>query len=84
MINTKLRLFRGFTEYNPLTDDSLCFQLMVKHKVELDFSQGVFTQACVPDFNSDNEEAVLSRVEYWHDDHSHNKAICLAIIEAEA
>ena len=58
-------------EYNPLTDDALCFQLMVKYKVKLSheydetwicFKSGICRQ--------------LSK------DVSPNKAICLAILEA--
>jgi len=62
-------------EYNPLTDDALCFQLMVKYRMQLsrlpnlDYickKQGVFV-------NINNTTKGMD---------SPNKAICLAIIEA--
>lgn len=60
----------NFIPYNPLTDDRLCFQLMVKYKVS-------------PFVNSD----YTSVTNYEHNmtlarDENPNKAICLAIIEA--
>ena len=70
------------TEFDPLNNDALCFQLMIKHKVELNFSAKFFSQANVPDFENDDEHATLSSVDYWSDGCSHNKAICLVIIEA--
>ena len=56
--------------YNPLTDDALCFQLMVKYKVDVEF----FTD-CVSGYvgGSCKGESI---------NESPNKAICLAIIEA--
>jgi hypothetical protein len=68
--------------YNPLTNDALCFQLMIKYKVKLDYTSNFFSQAIVQDFEGDDEDAVLSSVSYWSDECSHNKAICLAIMEA--
>ena len=63
-------------EYNPLTDDALCFQLMVKYKVALDFTlcQSPFDYYCswVGGFEIESQENYESP----------NKAICLAIIEA--
>lgn len=57
-------------EYNPLTDDALCFQLMVNHEVHTghygEHEAEVFIDNCM------NVTA----------DKSVNKAICLAIIEA--
>ena len=65
-------------EYNPLTDDALCFQLMVKYDCDLispyrpnnntHWECQIFTDNCA--------DAVSI-----YDD-SPNKAICLAIIEA--
>ena len=63
-------------EYNPLTDDALCFQLMVKYNVNLNIQdtsrKNVFHKyiACVDDFGVGLDKT------------SPNKAICLAIIEA--
>ncbi len=58
--------------YNPLTDDALCFRLMVKYKIQLindEFSEyyGAFYKGYYIECESDK---------------SPNKAICLAIIEA--
>lgn len=57
-------------EYNPLTDDALCFNLMVKYKVDVEF----FVD-CVSGYigGSCKGESI---------DDSPNKAILLAIIEA--
>ena len=55
-------------DYNPLTDDALCFQLMVKHKLEVWEHEGKWLVG----YNLRNT---------IHNE-SPNKAICLAIIEA--
>jgi len=55
--------------YNPLTDDNLCFKLMVKYKIGLRFSSNDLIDAYVVG-------------SYEITDTSPNKAICLAIIEA--
>lgn len=55
--------------YNPLTDDALCFQLMVKYKLEF-FPVGEFYHCAWSDSNVTTF------------DKNANKAICLAIIEA--
>lgn len=54
--------------YNPLKNDALCFRLMVKHEVSIDFD-------CVRDVN-------ISGFGFYGFDSSPNKAICLAIIKA--
>ena len=57
-------------DYNPLTDDALCFKLMVKYKV---------------DINNDEYNGLCTAwyAEYKSvQDVNMNKAICLAIIEA--
>lgn len=54
--------------YNPLTDDALCFQLMVKYKIDFFHVNGIY---CA----SDNK-LVTAQCD------TPNKAICLAIIEA--
>ena len=60
-------------DYNPLTDDALCFKLMVNYKVrfcpEYDGSFVAFLH------NGHNEYARIL-------DKNPNRAICLAIIEA--
>ena len=56
------------TLYNPLTDDALCFQLMVKYKLEVWEALGKWLVG----FNLRNTVS----------DESANKAICLSIIEA--
>tara|TARA_R110002111_G_scaffold74952_1_gene119063 strand:+ start:638 stop:949 length:312 start_codon:yes stop_codon:yes gene_type:complete len=62
-------------EYNPLTDDALCFQLMVKYEVSVDSHYGVVR------INPNNaNRPQLSQISYM--DITINKAICLAIIEA--
>ena len=63
---------RGW-EYNPLTDDALCFQLMVKYDVYVE--------------PSDKNAYMMHEDGYpinevVHFDGTLNKAICLAIIEA--
>ena len=59
--------------YNPLTDDALCFQLMVKYRCKLSqYSDGFYAFSTWEHHNSGN--SVLHE--------SPNKAICLAIIEA--
>jgi len=60
---------------NPLTDDALCFQLMVKYEIDLsyttDYNNGDYF------FISDDGTGSIN----IYDKHP-NKAICLAIIEA--
>ena len=57
------------TEYNPLTDDALCFQLMVKYRIEV-----------IPVW--DRVGAKNGTVTLLGYNENPNKAICLAIIEA--
>lgn len=63
-----------FTEYNPLTDDSLCFKLMVKYKVKSYFKNDGWVTGLI----NDNGEP-----HSFNMDESPNKAICLAIIESQ-
>ena len=63
--------------YNPLTDDALCFKLMVKYQVTFQkcpFYIGRFL-TCIRD--NDNGLAAPKR-----NDTNPNKAICMTIIEA--
>lgn len=58
--------------YNPLTDDALCLQLMLKHKISVDFRADGRVQAFI-----DSEKTTKCVT-----DKTPNKAICLAIIKA--
>ena len=72
-------VFSG-NEYSPLTDDALCFQLMVKHSVEL---SPMFTGcwcATIAKVYTFDEQIDHRLCPSWLDDNP-NKAICLAIIE---
>ena len=62
-------------EYNPLTDDALCFQLMVKYEVNVDSYLGVTNISS--DYTDRQDIAQFSYMDY-----TINKAICLTIIEA--
>tara|TARA_R110000851_G_scaffold160243_1_gene303449 strand:+ start:280 stop:624 length:345 start_codon:yes stop_codon:yes gene_type:complete len=71
----------GYKPYNPLTDDALCFQSMVKYKITVEFTRyyehlkSTTTKAYYDD-EADNGYGAYIR------DINPNKAICLAIIEA--
>jgi hypothetical protein len=58
--------------YNPLTDDALNHQLMVKYKIDLDFTDDGYTRAW--QYHHICGQDTLNK--------STNRAICLAIIEA--
>lgn len=59
--------------YNPLTDDALCFQLMVKYKISLIQHQDCTAVYCIWNHDEKHSTETLTNP---------NKAICLAIIEA--
>ena len=62
-------------KYNPLTDDALCFQLMVKYRITLHAHPNGGSHAVIHDGSCVTIlSAVLNK--------SPNRAICLAIIEA--
>ena len=61
---------RGGESYNPLTDDALCFQLMVKHKADF-----------IPYYRDEYRAQIKS---IYMVSKSPNRAICLAIIESKA
>jgi hypothetical protein len=61
-------------EYNPLTDDALCFKLMVKYKISLIQHQNNNAVYCI--WNHDEKHATNAMT-------SPNRAICLAIIESK-
>ena len=68
---------KALREYNPLTDDALCFRLMVKYKVELDFWSSEAEIYFCPEY----DERIPVTVD-CKDMKKPNKAICLCIIEA--
>ncbi len=70
-------LYPPYMSYNPLTDDALCFQLMVKHKATVIWTRGLVMMYKYP--NSSALDTV--RVEFGGI-LGINKAILLAIIEA--
>ena len=61
-------------EYNPLTDDALCFQLMIKYKISLIQHQNNTAVYCI--WNHDQKHATNTMT-------NPNRAICLAIIESK-
>ena len=70
----------GLKHYNPLTDDALCFQLMVKYAIEV---KPPFTGVQV---NTKVVWSIFNGIDdfdnYYLYDKNTNRAICLAIIEA--
>ena len=69
-------IFGGFKEYNPLTDDALCFKLMVKYEVDIDFYLDVAR------IQSDYTDGRPDKGRWCFAGGLINHAICLAIIEA--
>jgi len=65
----------NFMQYSPLENDALCFRLMIKYEINLsyDFKSCNNRYVC---FHNKHIETTLSRSV------GANKAICLAIIEA--
>lgn len=63
--------YHKMKQYNPLTDDALCFQLMVKYKVDIEH----FKCGTVSTYIADSVHGEVIEINV-------NKAICLAIIEA--
>jgi len=68
----------GNVQYTPLTDDALCFQLMVKYDIDVlsPYRKNGETKWEAQIFSKDYADAFSIY------DESPNKAICLAIIEA--
>ena len=69
-------------EYNPLTDDALNHQLMIKYKITVEFTRYYehlksTTTRAYYDHKADNGYGAYIQ------DVNPNKAICLAIIEAQ-
>ena len=71
--------------YEPLTDDALCFQLMVKYKVSLLQEENgyfdAYINAITTEMNAYNDDDNFF-FDCNYGDPNHNKAILLAIIEA--
>ena len=63
-----------YEKYNPLTDDALCFKLMVKYSVRVE------PENCSA--WTDNDDG-YPQYEVIHCEGTINKAICLAIIAAK-
>jgi len=80
----------GEFDYNPLTDNALCFQLMVKYKIKPYYKdipwppmKDDFSAMPLPVARDSNEE--LTTFRGWvglTNSETLNKSICLAIIEA--
>jgi len=66
--------FDDYLPYNPLTDDGLCFQLMVTHRISVDIRKDGRTQAFM-----DCENSTQCKT-----DKNTNRAILLAIIEVHS
>ena len=72
--------------YNPLTNDALCFQLMIKHEVIREWEPYDFVGWNYHSQKDKNPERITERTYFGKGeetpDISPNKAICLAIIKA--
>lgn len=65
--------------YNPLTDDALCFNLMIKYSLELHpMFRGEWCASFISTYTYEEEPIYGAQGV----DKNPNKAICLAIIEA--
>ena len=77
---------RFFTahDYNVVTNDALCFQLMVKYEVDVEFSDNSVCCPCGCDEDKKPHKNLkpLFACKNFTDGGKPNKAICLAIIEA--
>ena len=60
--------------YNPLTDDALCFKLMVKYKISLIQHQNNTAVYCIWDHDEKHATDTMTNA---------NRAICLAIIQSK-
>ena len=67
----------GYIDYNPLTDDALCFQLMVKYKITFE-SCPFYVGRFIAHGNDEHGNKILPKIS----DTSPSKTILLAIIEA--
>ena len=67
--------------YNPLTDDALCFKLMIKYSIELSpMFEGCWCATVAQAYTFD-EQIDYKLCHSWIDENP-NKAICLVVIEA--
>jgi hypothetical protein len=77
----------GYKTYNPLTDDALCFKLAKKYRVSIDYFEDWQRQGEDKNVLARLEIGLgihaLGTVDFCKNDDSLNKAICLAIIEAQ-
>ncbi|PHS21836.1 MAG: hypothetical protein COA84_15005 [Robiginitomaculum sp.] len=75
-----------YIDYNPLTDDALCFQLMVKYEVKREWEPYDFIGWNYHCEGNKNPERITERTYFGNGtetpDISPNKAILLAIIAA--
>jgi len=69
-----------YEKYNPLTDDALCFKLMVKYKVLITWQE--FNDNCTAVIDGTSEDVPFPFAVADINNDNPNKAICLAIIEA--
>jgi hypothetical protein len=60
--------------YNPLTDDALCFKLMIKYKISLIQHQNNTAVYCIWDHDEKHATNTMTNP---------NRAICLAIIKSK-
>ena len=68
-------------EYNPLTDDALCFKLMVKYKVSITWNPHL-DDNCTAVIDGVSEDLPFPFAIADNKDELPNRAICLTIIEA--
>ena len=71
----------GYKSYNPLTDDALNHQLMIKHKITVEFTRYIYhlkSSTTKAFYDSKSNEGYGDYIR----DINPNKAILLAIIEA--
>ena len=68
--------------YNPLTDDALCFKLMVKYEINLTSIDNVYDDKTDREYTCFKQGAYQNVTNTLSINESPNKAICLAIIEA--
>lgn len=78
-VHTRKYKDSSVTFFNPLSDDALCFQLMVEFNVDVQhYTDKGYTECTMWEYQGNFFVDEISRVS----DKSTNKAICLAIIEA--
>lgn len=73
--------YHKIKSYNPLTDDALCFKLMIKHKVLITWNPQI-NNNCTAVIDGRSEDILFPFSIAINNNANPNKAICLAIIEA--